>query len=78
MPPAQAEKYHYLTKKWDDWLVVPFLLTRAAAQKLNISESQQDDDNHQDQAEAAGGIITPTTAVRPMGKRPDQEQQDND
>jgi len=51
---------------------------KAAAQKSNISENQQDDDNHQDQAEAAGRIITPTAAVRPMGKRPDQEQQDDD
>ena len=45
---------------------------------VRLSEQDKDQDNHQDQAEAAGRVIAPAAAVRPSRERADDEQDQDD
>src|SRR5262249_40480917 len=45
---------------------------------LNSSKKKKYEHNHQDEAQAAGGIVSPATVIGPRGKRADEQQNEYD
>jgi hypothetical protein len=41
---------------------------------LDVTKQQKDDDNHEQEPNAAAGIVSPASAVAPSWERADQQQ----
>jgi hypothetical protein len=58
--------------------VLDGILDRVIEWVLDSAQKHQDQENHEEQAKAATGEVTPTSAMRPGGQRSEQKDDKDD